>query len=61
MDDANVKEDAIALITEVTKALASGTKHYRKSDNALLTTVKEIIIALTDEGEIIFESSVKQK
>lgn len=47
--------NAILLIPEVRSALANGTKHYRKSDGELLTTDKDIIKALLEEGKIIFE------
>jgi len=46
---------ALLMIKEVRDALTSGTKHYRISDNKLLTTDKEIIEALVLEGKIAFE------
>lgn len=51
----SVREKAMILITEVNNALTDGTKHYRKSDGILLTSTKDILFALKDEGEIIFE------
>jgi len=54
----NVKELAHILMEEVQTALAKGTKHYRKSDNVLLTTVEEIVKAMVDEGEIILEPKI---
>lgn len=55
MADEREKEEALLVIEEITSALRRGTRHYRKSDNKLLTTAKEIIEALMLEGEIIFE------
>ena len=56
-DDKEIEivDNALLLIQSVRVALAGGTKHYRKSDGALLTTEKEIIQALNDELEIIIE------
>lgn len=46
---------ALTLISEVRRALANGTKHYRVSDNKLLETEKEVLQALANEGGLIFE------
>jgi len=56
-DDKEIElhDNAMTLILEIRRALANGTKHYRKSDNMLLKTDLEIIEALIDEKEIIFE------
>lgn len=56
-DDQNVKVTAEAnlLIAAVKHELAKGTKHYRKSDNVLLSTDVEILQALVDEGGVIIE------
>ena len=56
-DDKEIElyDNAITVILEVRRALANGTKHYRKSDMMLLKTDIEIIEALIDEKEIIFE------
>ena len=56
-DDKNIEllNNANLLIAEVRRALANGTKHFRKSDNAELHTEKEIIQTLIDEREILFE------
>jgi len=56
-DDKNIEvmDNALLIIAEVDRALNNGTKHYRKSDNKLLQTKQEIIRALADEGELIFE------
>jgi len=48
-------DNAMTLILEIRRALANGIKHYRKSDMMLLKTDREIIKALIDEKEIIFE------
>lgn len=50
-----IEEKATLIISEVRRALANGTRHYRKSDNKLLETDIEIIETLIDEQEIIFE------
>lgn len=49
--------EALCLIAEVKQALQKGTKHYRKSDNKLLTTPLQIITALSEEGSIYLEPS----
>jgi len=56
-DDKEIElhDNAMTLILEIRRALANGIKHYRKSDNMLLKTDLEIIEALIDEKEIIFE------
>lgn len=46
---------AFIMIKEVRDALTRGTKHYRKSDDKLLITEKEIIEALLAEGEIMLD------
>jgi len=48
-------DNAMTLILEIRRALANDIKHYRKSDMMLLKTDREIIEALIDEKEIIFE------
>jgi len=48
-------DNAMTLVLEIRRALANGIKHYRKSDMMLLKTDREIIKALIDEKEIIFE------
>lgn len=53
MDD--VHEEALVMILEITKALARGTKHYRKSDNKELLTAREIVETLLKEGVIELE------
>ena len=55
-DDKQVEaeDNARLLISEVRRALASGSKHYRKSDNRLLTTDLEIIEAMVEEGGVIY-------
>jgi len=50
-----LQDRAIALIIGIRQALKNGTKHYRKSDNCLLKTDREILHALIDEGEILLE------
>jgi len=62
-DDKEIErvDKAITILASIREALAAGTKHYRKSDNKLLTTDKEIIQALIDEKVIIFEPKVKEK
>lgn len=57
----NTVTNAILLITEVRSALANGTKHYRKSDGKFLTTDKDIIKTLLDEGVIIVEPTLAKK
>lgn len=47
--------DALVLIQSVKAALDGGTKHYRVSDNKLLTTVRDVITALRDEGSVELE------
>ena len=56
-DDKEIEviDKALVLISEIKSALANGCKHYRKSDNKPLTTLKEIITALRDKGEIEIE------
>ena len=58
-DDENIEiqDKAACLIYEIRRALNNGTKHFRKSNGTILQTDIEIIQALIDEGEIIFESS----
>ncbi len=48
---------ALIMIQEVGDALARGTEHYRKSDDKLLVSEKEIIEALLAEGEIVLDYS----
>ena len=48
----NTPELSALMIQEMTRALCAGTLHIRKSDNKILTTHKEIIEALLDEGEV---------
>ena len=55
-----VEEKARILIEEVTKAIENGTRHYRKSDGKLLTTTREVLEALRDEKEIIFEPAANR-
>lgn len=43
---------AADLIHIIECELKRGTKHYRKSDKQLLTTAKEILITMQDEGSI---------
>lgn len=50
-----VKVKAKVIIAAVENELASGTKHFRKSDNKPLETVLEILRAIKDEGGVIFE------
>lgn len=47
--------DALILLIEIEKALDRGMTHYRKSDNKILGTPKEIIEALIKEGELIIK------
>ena len=56
-DDKEIEavDKAMTLITEVEGALQNGVKHYRKSDGKLLTTTKDIILALSEDGGVIFE------
>lgn len=54
-EELTVEEKAVLLIEEVKQALRNGTLHYRESDGALLRTPEEILIALVDEGKIIFQ------
>ena len=60
-DDKEVELNAkaVILLKSIQAALSNGTKHYRKSDNKLLETAKEIIEALLEEKEIIFKPPVK--
>lgn len=46
---------ALIMLQEVRDALARGTKHYRISDDKLLTSEKEILEALLSEGSIILD------
>jgi len=55
LTDAEITENAIVLIREVRKALAIGTKHYRRSDGKLLGTELEIITALSEEKVLDFK------
>jgi len=48
-----IEDKTIVLIVSIQTALDAGAKHYRKSDNKLLKTAKEIIEALIKEKEII--------
>lgn len=48
------EENALILIAEVRAALARGTKHYNRAGK-LMTTDKEILECLLDEGSIVFE------
>ena len=48
----NTPELSALMIQEMTRALCAGTLHIRKSDNKILTTHKEIIEALLDEGGV---------
>ena len=57
--ETEIVDNALLLIQSIRAALAGGTKHYRKSDSALLTTEKDIVQALYDEGEIIIEPKKK--
>jgi len=50
-----VVDKAVVLLLSIRAALAGGTKHYRKSDNKLLETEKEILQAMLDEGSLYFE------
>lgn len=50
----SVEEKAALLITEIEAALRRGTLHFRESDGMPLTTVKEILEAILDEGKVIF-------
>jgi len=54
-----VQDKAIVLILGVRQAMNNGTKHYRKSDNCILETEREVLKALVDEGEIILEPITK--
>ena len=54
-----LQDNVRALIVGVRQALKNGTKHFRKSDNCLLKTDKEILQSLVDEGEIILEPRTK--
>ena len=47
-------EQGQLLVMETEDALARGTKHYDKHGTPL-TTVKDILVALGRDGEIIFE------
>ena len=49
-----VEKAAALLITEVEAALRRGTLHFRESDGRLLTTTREVLEALLDEGKVIF-------
>ena len=59
--ETEVQDKAITLLICVRKALERGTKHYRKSDDCLLETDVEIIEALVEEGELIFEPAPNSK
>lgn len=45
-------DDARLLLAEIRSAIARGTKHYRLSDDLLLTTPREILEALLEEGSV---------
>ena len=45
---------ALLLISEINKALKSGTKHYNNAGKEL-TTIEEILVTLTKEGSVTFE------
>jgi hypothetical protein len=47
--------EAIALISTIQTCLAKGIKHYRMSDGAELTTVKEVLEALVEDGGVTIE------
>jgi hypothetical protein len=53
--ETEIVDKAVTMLSEIDRALANGTKHYRVSDGKLLKTPKEIVQALLDEGEIQFE------
>jgi hypothetical protein len=46
---------ALIMLQEVRDALAKGTRHYRISDDKLLTSEKEILEALLSEGSIVLD------
>lgn len=48
-------DKAHLIIAEINRALSNGTKHFRKSDGKFLETPAEILRALADEGELVFE------
>ena len=54
-DDKEVEINAKAVIflKSIQAALSDGLKHYRKSDDKLLETPKEILEALLTEGRIL--------
>ena len=47
-------EHALILLADIRAALARGTRHYNKA-GVLLTTEKEIVECLLDEGGVMFE------
>ena len=51
--ETEIRDKAVALLTGIRRALANGVKHYRLSDNKLLTTEKEIIETLLEHGQVI--------
>jgi len=51
----NTMDLALIMLQEVRDALAKGTRHYRISDDKLLTSEKEILEALLSEGSIVLD------
>ena len=47
-------ENAQILRREISEALQRGTKHFRKNGSPLLT-VREVLYALMEDGEIVIE------
>jgi hypothetical protein len=50
-----VEDKALTLIAVIGEALTDGTRHCRKSDGALLVSVKDVLKALRDEKVIEME------
>ena len=59
--ETEIAEKAVVLLESINHALDMGTKHYRKSDDVLLTSTKEILKAMIDEGGIYFEPATSEE